>query len=605
MLAPETRSLLTDALHPPEGYRLDGAVATTYSLDLNAMLIAPLAFAMFDATSSDATEIDPIRLLESVRRHASRIAVFCQAGGIAVPAGKYSPVHAFAENCVSQVAPEAGVFHPKVWAVRFVDNDGNRVHRVLVSSRNLSFDRSWDTLLRLDEDPSSEHHIDAGPLAAFLRDIPGLAVGTDHSDLVNDVCSTLELAHVALPEPFTAGTFLPRGFGDGSYAFPHSADKTLVISPFLTQTALDAAAAVGDDRILISRPETLDTLGSAPLTGWTTKTLNRIAEVHPDDEPISPPEEQSTAPLAPPEGLHAKTFVFDVGAEAEVVTGSGNLTHAGWHRNVELGVRLRGPRKDCGVEATLEGTREAPGLGALLAPYSPEAAEGTIDPTEATLELIESGHRALVETHPVLEVTSRGDDTVQVTLTTSSRWDDPGVTTVWLPTVPAQRQTWRTDDPSAQWHAISEKNVTPYLVVETTAGSGAARATRRCIVKTELAGDVGDRSRNALAQLLSSPEDVLRYLIFLLGDPAYDDWATMLGDAGSSPFTPQPRLTFDDYALFEPLVRAAGRDDTALERVASLVDDLRSLRNGAELTPDGFDELWTAVWEVHREVGRG
>jgi hypothetical protein len=30
MLAPETRTLLTDGLRPPDGFRVDVAVATTY-----------------------------------------------------------------------------------------------------------------------------------------------------------------------------------------------------------------------------------------------------------------------------------------------------------------------------------------------------------------------------------------------------------------------------------------------------------------------------------------------------------------------------------------------------------------------------------------------
>jgi hypothetical protein len=56
-----------------------------------------------------------------------------------------------------------------------------------------------------------------------------------------------------------------------------------------------------------------------------------------------------------------------------------------------------------------------------------------------------------------------------------------------------------------------------------------------------------------------------------------------------------------DVALFEPLVRATGRDEDALARVASLVGELRDLPNGADLVPDGFDELWDVVWQVHLE----
>ena len=91
-LTPESRVMLTDALRPPAGHRLDVAVGTTYSLDLTALLLAPLSFALFDQANSNdladdsASGLDPIRLLEAVRRHAQHTTVFCQAGGIHVPA---------------------------------------------------------------------------------------------------------------------------------------------------------------------------------------------------------------------------------------------------------------------------------------------------------------------------------------------------------------------------------------------------------------------------------------------------------------------------------------------------------------------------------------
>src|SRR5699024_12716825 len=47
-LTPETRVLLTHALRPPAGHHVATAVGTTYSLDLTALLLAPMSFALFD-----------------------------------------------------------------------------------------------------------------------------------------------------------------------------------------------------------------------------------------------------------------------------------------------------------------------------------------------------------------------------------------------------------------------------------------------------------------------------------------------------------------------------------------------------------------------------
>ena len=155
-LTPETRVLLTDALQPPAGYRVETAVGTTYSLNLTALLLAPLSFALFDQGNADEIgTVDPIRLLEAVRRYADHTTVFCQAGGIHVPSN-YRSILTFVEDSVLEAMPshEGAIFHPKVWAIRFIDQGNNRIHRVIILSRNMTFDRSWDTACLLYTSPS-------------------------------------------------------------------------------------------------------------------------------------------------------------------------------------------------------------------------------------------------------------------------------------------------------------------------------------------------------------------------------------------------------------------------------------------------------------------
>jgi hypothetical protein len=50
---------------------------------------------------------------------------------------------------LSSAGPE-GVFHPKVWVLRFLAQDGVVRYRILCLSRNLTFDRCWDTVVALD-----------------------------------------------------------------------------------------------------------------------------------------------------------------------------------------------------------------------------------------------------------------------------------------------------------------------------------------------------------------------------------------------------------------------------------------------------------------------
>ena len=112
MLAPDDRSVLLDLLRPPPDTALDVAVATTFTLDLGAALVAPLAFAAFDAGGPG----DPIAALEAIRSVSDRLTVFCQAGEMRVPAAA-SDLFGFLEHVVHEVRrPRAGaLFHPKMW----------------------------------------------------------------------------------------------------------------------------------------------------------------------------------------------------------------------------------------------------------------------------------------------------------------------------------------------------------------------------------------------------------------------------------------------------------------------------------------------------------
>jgi len=64
MLEPGQRQLLTEALRPPEGYRFDCAVVTTYTLDLLTLLGMLRTFTLYHWAERPTRATDP-RLLPS------------------------------------------------------------------------------------------------------------------------------------------------------------------------------------------------------------------------------------------------------------------------------------------------------------------------------------------------------------------------------------------------------------------------------------------------------------------------------------------------------------------------------------------------------------
>ena len=278
LLGPRDRSLLLEALRPPPGYRLGHAIATTYTLDLIALLTAPLAFTFFDWEDKEGRpSADPLALLEAVRRHARKLHVFCHGGAIHVPKGG-QVLLAHLEACVVEVAaPRGGVFHPKVWVLRYEPHDdaaGPVCYRLLVGTRNLTFDRSWDTLLRLDgelvdrKNAIAQNH----PLADFVAALPGLAVH-GAPEAAERAAETLagELRRVRweLPDKVDELEFLAMGIGQPIWPFDVGR-KCLVMAPFVDSWFLERVSADRDDGVIISRAGLAAGGPSRPRGLWRT-----------------------------------------------------------------------------------------------------------------------------------------------------------------------------------------------------------------------------------------------------------------------------------------------------------------------------------------------
>ena len=281
MLEPGRRRLFLETLRPPDGYLLDRAVGTTFTLDLMALLSVPLAFTFRDAQDGDgqlATE--PLSLLESARRYAGRIVVFSQGGYTGVPRAD-QPALAFIEESVVAVFPPArselgAIFHPKVWVLRYVPRDDMGDHpvryRLVCQSRNLTFDSSWDVSLVLDGE-LNENRVNAysinHPLADFVERLPSLAPGPvssfqqESTSLLSD-----ELRRVRWdpPEGLELSRFLPFGLRRANPAYPDlERRRLLVISPFLDGEFLRSITRRRRHSVLVSRREAL--LTASPRCG--------------------------------------------------------------------------------------------------------------------------------------------------------------------------------------------------------------------------------------------------------------------------------------------------------------------------------------------------
>lgn len=602
MLSPDSRTVAFDLLRPPAGHELDFALLTTYTLDLEALLALPLSLAARSDNGLEDLLADPLLLLEALRRAGERIHVFVDRAGIAIPRARRE-LYALLEPSVHPVrAPGGGAFHPKVWMLRFVSENGAPLIRVAVLSRNLTFDRSWDIALATEASPGPrQRSAGSRPLAEFVRRLPELcAVPPSPSVLDKTRALADEVSRTRFPAP--DGFFddpvafhvlgMNRGRASGKPWQPMSGGyDILAVAPFIGNTALNAVARMGvGERTLVSTREQLDRLSDNALASWSRiLMLSDVALDESEDDDADRPS-----------GLHAKFIAVEHGWDVTWFVGSANLTYSAFSGvNVEvmaaLGARKgrRNGNTGYGIGRFLEA-----GFETLCEPYRRGEPEPEIPEMEEALERLETARDALLDAHLKVVCSPSGENWT---------WSLEG--SVALPNTGVEVKAWPI--------SLGEEQARP-LQLPLTWTLPIQWLTRlvafRLHVPVPGVDEIGlalslpvegmpeDRMHHVLRSLIGDSARFMAFIRALLGGlDGMVEWARSgdaNGDAASWAVVPS------EETLLEGLVRAASRDPGRLEPVRRLIEDFRSTEEGRRIVPDDFLELWSAVEEALRAEGR-
>jgi len=599
MLSLDDRTLLVDLLAPPDaGYRLKHAVATTFTLDFEALLPVPLGLAGADLASST----DPLTILQAVRNYRDRIDVFCQAGHVSVPA-RGNDLMAFLEPMIHQVkAPRPGhLFHPKLWALRYSNDDGEERFRLVCGSRNLTTDRAWDVVINLEGRATGRPRAVNRPIADFLTSLAdrvpaGLA--PERRASITELAHALRYVEWERPDDVVADDWLTfHVFGPGNRVKPNmDGYSRLVVSPFLNDAGLeDAWPSRSGDCVVVSRAEELDVVGSerrGSLDGASLRVLDETAAI-PD------PESDEAGLRWTLSGLHAKFYVVERSKKAHVFIGSANMTDAAWGGNDELLVEIVGRVATYGVLATLGedgGGAGSSGFGRILLPHilGEAAAESDELVLRRTLEnalrdLASVTYTATVEGDEVPVLGVRSDDPLRA----SSNLPTHVELTFGLLTMATQlhRVSFgvRLDH---RWQLSRVEEITPFLVIRLASGSGAKRVEVSAIALARLIGDPPDRLDRVLARRIGTPSEFLRFLLLLLQLGGREGWlpegqgggafgAFAMGAGGSG--------------LLEGVLSALASAPNAIDDIDRLATRLSSTNEGRKVLPLGWQEFWGPV----------
>ena len=576
MLAPDERATLVDQLRPPAGSRLDHLVGTTFTLDLQSALVPALAF----ASPSHAT--DPLAMLASIRICANTIDIFHQAGHIRVPE-KTNALMAFLEPAVHAVRSRPGtLFHPKIWLAKYIDDEEVVSFRLLVQSRNLTRDSSWDMVVALDGTVRNARNKTNKPLRALLQyladDATVSQLESTRRRRMHTLADDIRYAEWTAPEGLSDIEFHVFGVPGHRPAPNFEGTRHLAISPFLGDDGFDTL--IPGDRVIadvISRAESLEQLRPETLKWFSASyVLN-------SDAGIPDPESDSANVLG---GLHAKAYIVEYNHWARLFIGSANATAAAFNRNVEILVEMVGAKKKFGIDAMLGNS----GLGSIISPY--EATGGAEpDETDVIRRELDKALQAIASTPFSATVQPAGEYfDLLIETDVPIQLPDGYSATIELTTRPGFAVAMTSDDPvDFISPGLKLVDIMPFLAVRVTEPGGSTGST---VVVANLINDPDERLDEILASQLNKPEDVLRFIALMLsisngGDSAGGAFDQMIRDHGSQS-GPLP-------GILESLLLALATAPTVLTDMDGFIRRLHRDDARRDLLPPGFSELWTDI----------
>lgn len=239
-----------------DGFVVDYAICTTYSLDMPTLLSVPFMLGTMAELTED-TMHSPHFILEAINRSADKFAVFCNAGCIAVPQAN-SKLYSLLERSVVQVTlPNKGNgyinFHPKLWVIKETNPEtGEKQIKLVVLSRNLTCSHDLDVVCemvgKIETKPATEKaRKKHAPLADFLTWLIEKEESSTIKKKIKAICEDIHcIERFNLEDsPFEDYNFFPMGISqhDGTSKcleqniLKHAAEM-LIISPFVDHNVL-------------------------------------------------------------------------------------------------------------------------------------------------------------------------------------------------------------------------------------------------------------------------------------------------------------------------------------------------------------------------------
>lgn len=580
-------------LMPPPDYQADFALGSTYSLDLEALIGLPLALFLSEEMNNSLLT-NPIVALEGLRQSAERFAVLCEGGQIKVPQ-KQNSVFSLLENSVFEVAlPNEKSFHSKFWLIRYQNDNNMPLYRLLVLSRNLTFDRSWDMAVCLEGEYAEDDDLDATaeknlPLIAFVEFLRKKIKNPKKRNQVSKMQEELKKIRFRTDDPhFHDFAFHPLGIPEytkipaGLFETYH---QLLVISPFISKgmvERLNNRALSRPERTLITQRFEAAKLSPEQLESFDVYVMKDTVvegEEGLSGDDLSDESYQN-------QDIHAKFYATSKYSQHSFFIGSANCTHSAFSGNVEFLLQLKYYRFGFRIKNLLD---ELFGKEDKDNPFEKITELPKVEvPDTTNADLLEKAIKKLCRTRSHAEIAEEGQK-YRVTLKFTSIPE-----TVDLTIAPI----------TGGYDSVKLEPVTrlPLLPLDHLSEFYQVTATKeetiiRRIIKIQTDGIPRERDSAVFRSIIQDRETFMKYVAYLLSDNLLlsnleqEENERLVNSKGHFNWLQSP-------ALYENMLKTVAREPQRLkeiEKVVALIDD-------PEIIPEEFNELYQIFSRAAKRV---
>lgn len=546
-----------------------------------------LSIGLSQENDSDLTN-NAVFLLEALRSTGDKIALFCQSGQIHLPT-KVSPLYILLEDMVFQVtrynSAKTSSFHPKFWLLRYTNENNEVLYRVIVLSRNLTFDRSWDISFTMDGYKKDKKTDKTAPLINFIDYLIDFTTSNDKIRKMNEIKEELPYIHFDLnSNTFNDFHFIINGIGEENQIqdYPlfkdNPIDSLFIMSPFLTGSVIDDFNCRKNDKskaILITQSMSLGKLNPQNSSNFEVYTLKDEIV---DGESLISDESQDIFK----QDIHAKIFAVEKRKFTNLYLGSFNATENALYNNVEFMIKLHSKKNKFRINKLVKeifnGEKEGPD-----SPFQLNKIKEIVDPpSENNLDKYIKKITKLNPKAKIIQNDNEYNIELKLDYYNSNNFKD-----VNIKIKPLLSNKSCDLSKIMVFEKLDKIQLSEFFVV---CVSNEDKTVKR-VIKVPTKNMPEDRQEDVVSSVVSDETAFIRYVAFLLGDDyiisSIESGADGKGSIGRS-------LNIQLPELYEKMLKAAVYAPEKFHELEFLIKTLSK----DNVVPEGFEELYNTFKRV-------